>query len=270
MAGQAWITAREKLLENMVRYFKQQSGVMAIFVSGSVAEGTADCYSDIDFRVVVEKEALDFFIANKFAAPLMWGELMFNEYNLDRGRNVCVSHFKPFNKVDVFYYAKHDLIPSPWHNKGIKIIHDPFGIVRQMRDDSSGMQVAYTQEQAEALINKALACAHEVFRRANRGEIVYAMELLGEFRSKIIEADDMLHHRLPEGFSHFEKRGGPELVSVIHASYCSGDKQKILQSLNALILLFKGLLVRLEQNYELSRDLPADMQSLDFLAKRSS
>ena len=46
--------ARQKLYGTVVDYFINRQGLEALYVQGSVAENSADEWSDIDFRVVIK------------------------------------------------------------------------------------------------------------------------------------------------------------------------------------------------------------------------
>lgn len=45
------IKEREKTLERIIVTFHNMDGIIGMFLSGSLADGTSDEYSDIDFRV---------------------------------------------------------------------------------------------------------------------------------------------------------------------------------------------------------------------------
>ncbi|MEO0373900.1 MAG: nucleotidyltransferase domain-containing protein, partial [Cyanobacteria bacterium P01_A01_bin.17] len=120
-------TARLRLLDNMTDYFHRQDGVEALYLQGSVADGSADEFSDIDLRVVVQPDFYEQVISDRFLAPQSWGEWVYNEWT-DRGW-VCVSHFKPFNKVDVLYFLPEKLQPSPWFRLPTQVIYDPTSLV---------------------------------------------------------------------------------------------------------------------------------------------
>ena len=46
--------ARQLLYDRVVNYFSQRKGVEALYLQGSIAENSADGWSDLDFRVVVK------------------------------------------------------------------------------------------------------------------------------------------------------------------------------------------------------------------------
>jgi hypothetical protein len=199
--------ARGALLATACEALSQYQGVVGIFLGGSLAAGTADAYSDIDLRVVVTPDRHRWFIEHRRKIPNSWPGFLFNEW-LPRTQH-CVSHFKPFNKIDIFYYAADALKPSPWYTLPIKPLHDPEGFVSNLIANSTGLGFEVTEDEVDYSISKGLSAAHEAFRRARRGEILYAQTLLDEFRQHIMQADDLLFDRTPDLMLHakFDQRG---------------------------------------------------------------
>lgn len=90
----------------------------------------------------------------------MWDELLYNEYSTS-WKNMCVSHFKPFIKVDIFYYIETDLLPSLWFNKGIKIILDKKNFLNERVNNSRELEFEMPNKEINILINKGLALVHK-------------------------------------------------------------------------------------------------------------
>src|SRR5205807_7066222 len=95
------IGARDRLLSFAHQRFASDIDVVGLFLSGSLAAGTADAYSDIDLRVVVKPEKHGWFIEHRREIPTSWPDFLFNEWR--PGTNHCVSHFRSFVKIDIFY-----------------------------------------------------------------------------------------------------------------------------------------------------------------------
>ena len=198
-----------------------QNDIEALYIQGSVAASSTDEFSDLDFRVVIQPKAYQKYISKRFDIPKQWGEWLYNEWT-DRSW-VCVSHFKPFNKVDLLYLKPKELKPSPWFLLPTKVIYDSKGLVQQVIQASQESEFTLlTTEEVERLISKGLAYAEEVYRRVMRNELFYAQSQLDNFRCILIQFDDYLQHSLPSsGFgssSHFEQRGSQALVEVLRCS----------------------------------------------------
>ncbi len=211
-----------------VGWFKSDVSVLGIFLGGSVAAGSADAYSDIDLRIVVESEQHSQFVEKRREIPAQWLGFLFNEW-LPSTQH-CVSHFLPFGKIDIFYYDAARLVPSPWYRLPIRILHDPTGIVAEVVEQSAGLTFAVRADELDISISKGLAAAQETYRRAKRGELFYAQTLLDELRYHMMQADDWLHDRTPETtvLAKFERRAGSALQAVLAASYCQREGKAII------------------------------------------
>lgn len=247
------IQERGRILERMCDYFVHKADTMALFVRGSIAEGTADPWSDIDFAVVVRDASFERFCTERHSAPQQWGDLLFNSGAM--GPNMCVSHFAPFIKVDVFYYCAADLSPSPWHARGLRILHDPHGVVRELCERSRRMSFRAEPETVNRNINQALASAHEVLRRVERGELAYAQSILDSLRRNLALADDFLHDRPTMGLSHFEARcTDPRLLAALGAAYPRGhEPAAILQAVQALVPMLREQIAAMAAKFSLDR-----------------
>jgi predicted nucleotidyltransferase len=258
--------ARQSLLDNIVEYFVGRKGVEALYIQGSVAAGAADEFSDIDFRIVVEPKLYEQYILERFSAPKQWGEWIYNEW---AGKSwVCVSHFKPFNKVDVLYFKPEELKPSPWFALPTKVIYDPQGLIQQIIQDSQDLEnTLLNTDEIDRLISKGLAYAEEVYRRVMRGELFYAQSQLDSFRWVLIQLDDFLCHSFPfSGFgspSHFEQRGSQILIEAMKFSYTTLDKQLILQALKQLLKPYQTQIIELYKIVPLKRDRKTDLYWVD-------
>lgn len=255
------INARGKLFNNIVQYFLVKEGIEALFVVGSIAAGTADEFSDIDLRVVVSSQLHQQFVAKRLSAPLQWGEFLYNEW-LENAIH-CVSHFQPFNKVDVFYLTQQHLQPSPWYSLPIQVVYDPKGLVAAVIEASKNLTFIPSLTEIDRTISKGLACAQEVYRQVQRGELFYAHSLLDQTRFYIIQADDYLLKKPPYGFSHSQSRASKPVIDALCASYSELDKQAILANLTSLFEVYRVQVICLHNMFSLERDIESDLYSID-------
>ena len=197
------------------------SAVVGIFLGGSLAAGNADAYSDIDLRVVVTPEKHLWFVDQRREIPKQWSEFLFNEWVPNAQH--CVSHFRPFAKIDIFYYSTGLLHPSPWYGLPIKILHDPQGFVADLVTRSKTLRFSVSVDDVDYAISKGIAAIHEAYRRSHRGELLFAQMLFDELRHRVMQADDWLHDRTPETtvLAKFDRRGSSEVLAVLSDSYCA-------------------------------------------------
>ena len=221
--------ARERLLKKAVNYFAHDPAVLGIFLGGSMAAGTADAYSDIDLRVVISPDEHQRFVRNRLEMPREWGDFLFNEWL--EGAEHCVSHFRPFGKIDVFYISLAEFLPSPWYSLPTEVLYDPRGLVKDTITKSKGLAFTIPEEEIDRSVSKGLASAHEAYRRLRRGELFFAQSLLGSLRDYMIQADDWIYRRPPQAvrFSGLEKRANPLLIEAFKSSYVGLDAASIEQ-----------------------------------------
>ena len=260
--------ARQNLFNKVVEYFFSKEGVEALYLQGSVAAGSADEFSDIDFRVVIQPKFYEQYISERFSAPQNWGEWLYNEW-ADRFW-VCVSHFKPFNKIDVVYLKLEELQPSPWFLLPTKVIYDPQDLVRQVIKDSQKLKFTLLDsKEVDRMVSKGLAYAEEIYRRVMRDELFYAQSQIDSFRWILIQIDDYFQNSLPcSGFgspSHFEQRGSKALIEVLKFSYTTLEKQSMLQALCKLLKIYQQQVIKLHEIFSWNRDRAIDLYWIDIL-----
>ncbi|MFA1624866.1 nucleotidyltransferase domain-containing protein [Rhizobium mongolense] len=259
-------SARSDLLATAVGWFKREQDVVGIFLGGSVAAGSADAYSDIDLRIVVQPEHHLHYVERRREIPTQWPGFLFNEW-LPNTQH-CVSHFQPFGKIDIFYYDAAKLTPSPWYRLQIRILHDPRGIVTDLVKRSEELPFLVGESDVDLSISKGLAAAHETYRRAKRGELFYAQTLLDELRHHVMQADDWLHDRTPETtvMAKFDNRASGEVLSSLAMSYCPCLDEAILAALSSLARAYRNQVLALHEKFQLSRPLRNDVAALDMVA----
>ena len=250
----------------MTEYFRHRPGTVGLFFCGSVAEDTADLSSDLDVRVIVAEEHFEQFCAERETAPATWGQLLFNTGAMES--HVCVSHFAPLVKVDVFYYRRNDLAPSPWIARGVRILLDAQGAVQNLVERSVGMVFRTEPAAGNRTINDALAGAHEVIRRVERGELAYAQLLLAKVRWHMAVAEAYLHDKPPIGLSHFETRcNDDELLRAVTDSHPLHRGDSILVALKRLLPILRRQMTALQDRFSLDRNPARDEMSLSIMEK---
>ncbi|MCL2648061.1 MAG: nucleotidyltransferase domain-containing protein [Phycisphaerales bacterium] len=260
--------AREKLLNTVVTFFRRDSSVLGILLGGSLPTGAADAFSDIDLRVIVEPGSHKRFVADRLKMPESWGRLMFNEWV--PGTTHCVSHFRPFGKIDIFYIAADALAPSPWLALPTRILHDPRGLLADVIARSQYLKFEVAPDAIERVIGKGLASAHEAVRRLCRGELCHSQALLEELRTWMAHLDDLLKGRAPQAvvFTRFEKRASKALLNTFAASYVSLDPVQIERALLDLAAIFRTQMLTAHDQFGLSYRRDRDLHAIDIVLKR--
>ncbi|WP_332304092.1 hypothetical protein [Rhizobium sp. GR12] len=255
--------ARDRLISVAFSHFSTDPDVLGMFISGSLAAKSSDAYSDIDLRVVVRTERHSWFAEHRRNFPQQWPGFLFNEWM--PGTSHCVSHFRPFNKIDIFYLDAAKLTPSPWYRLPTIILHDPERIVADLTNRSRDMTFTFTADDIDVSISKGLAAAHETYRRAKRGELFYSQTLMDELRQHVMQSDDWLHGRTPETavLAKFDRRSSPEVSQALTDSYCELDADMILKALSHLLVVYRAQIVRLHELFRLDRSIENDLVASD-------
>src|SRR5579863_2410615 len=144
MRESALIDARDQLLSSAHQHFTSDADVVGLFLSGSLAAGSSDAYSDIDLRVVVLPEREAWFIEHRCEIPRSWPGFLFNEWR--PGARHCVSHFRYFVKIDIFYFSEKSLQPSPWYGLPTRVLFDPHGVIERLLRASAGLRFEVTDK----------------------------------------------------------------------------------------------------------------------------
>lgn len=266
---QELVLAREALLERTVSFFAEQPDVIGIFLGGSLPAGSADAYSDIDLRVIATPEGQARLVAGRLEWPAHWGDLLFNEWL--NGAQHCVSHFRPFLKIDVFYWTPNMFTPSPWFRMPAKVFLDRNGSVQSVLAQSQTLTFPVPAGvEVSRILSKALGGLHEVVRRARRGELCFAQSLLDELRSNMTRLDGWIHGFEPSAPQDLKLavRVSPALASAFARSYVGLNASDIDDAVVALGHALAQQIPELHRKFELNRPLAADLFAVDLVTKR--
>lgn len=261
---------RDQLLETAVRFFSADPAIVGVFLGDSLAAGSADAWSDIDLRIVVTTDRHGYYVDRRRETPKQWPGFLLNEWV--PGAQHCVSHFRPFGKIDISYYDAAALAPSPWYRLPIRILHDPEGIVADIIERSRGLPFTVSDDDLDFSISKGLAAAHETYRRARRGELFHALSLLDELRQHIMRANDWLHNRTPETAvaAKFYMRGSSAILAALKVSYSPCETDAIMSALRLLAETYRMQILELHGKFCLARPLASDLEAIDILKERFS
>ena len=194
------IKARTSILENACSDLSAMKGVSGLFLGGSLADDSADCYSDIDLRVVVEDQHFLDVVGGRENAPVHWGDFLFHE---TIGPNLTVSYYRPFNKIDLFYYKVSELSASPWYSLPTKILLDNKNIIANILNKSKDLKFEVSNIEILNLNRKAVAIITEVVKRIARGEYLYAHRMTTNLVEVVLGINDCLDGVPPLGSSKF-------------------------------------------------------------------
>ena len=263
------IQARETLLDRAVSFFTNQPDVVGIFLAGSLPAGSADAYSDIDLRIIATLEGQTRLVEGRLEWPTQWGDLLFNEW-LD-GTEHCVSHFRPFLKIDVFYWTPEIFRPSPWFRMPARVFLDRIGVVQDVLSRSQSLAFpAPSPDEVSRILSKALAGTHEVVRRARRGELHFAHSLLDELRFNMARLDGWILGLEPAAPPDLKlaARLSPDLTTAFARSYVGLNATALDDAVVALADALARQIPELHRRFGLKRPLAADLSAAELVTGR--
>ncbi|EDX82331.1 hypothetical protein S7335_888 [Synechococcus sp. PCC 7335] len=269
ISQQQLVLERDQLLQRVSAYFSKQQDVVGAFVAGSIPNGSADAYSDIDLRVVATPAGQERLIIEKFDMPALWGDWLFNEWR--SGTQHCVSHFRSFLKIDVFYWNVETLQPSPFLRFDTDILFDRTGQVQELLNQSALLTFPPPETiEVSRVISKALACAHEAIRKAKRGELFYAQSLLDSLRSYMIQMEDWLCSFEPVTVADFkiEHRISERLRAALAPSYAPLEAITLEAVTIELSKVLSDQISELHSCFDLQRPLENDTYAVELVTKQ--
>lgn len=175
---------REILLRSALKDLTADPNVLAIYLGGSLAKENFDNYSDIDLHTIVKSEKRTEFIGNKRKRAEEWGNVLFHEDANPYGP-VVVTHYDCFVKIDSWYHAPEEIMPSIWL-KGVEALYDPNNIISTIIKESSTFTYNLQVDEVEYWKGKILAFAHETYRAVMRKEMYHADFNLDRLRWLIV------------------------------------------------------------------------------------
>ncbi|CAH0292868.1 hypothetical protein SRABI84_04260 [Peribacillus simplex] len=237
---------RDILLENAFKDLSADTDVLAIYLAGSLAKGNDDNYSDIDLHTIVISERQADFLKRKRNRANNWGNVTFHE-DYNPSSPYVVTHYNTFVKVDSWYHAPEEIVPSIWL-KEVEVIYDPFNIMSHVIKESEKLVYKPSPNEVEHWRGKVLAFVHETYRAVMRREMLYALSNLDRIRWLIVSGWYMEmeeHVDVPYGVwtkieGNRSKLDGTQL-SLLESWDCGRNSNEIIKTLRRMIPEFLRL-----------------------------
>jgi hypothetical protein len=222
---------RKRLMDNIERDLTSDSNVKAVFYGGSLGSNNTDNYSDIDLRIVVDRNVIQEYRAKKKQRAHNWGDILFFEgYEQE---SFIIAHYDSFIKADIFYYEENELTPSVWL-QDLYIVHDPYNIITDIHRKSNQLQYNFSKEDVEAWRTKYFSFMHEAYRRAMRGEYYYALQSIDYLRLSIASGWYMEMGIQPNSFGDWAKIEGERSylkewqLDLLQKWFSSGNSHEVI------------------------------------------
>jgi len=230
---------RKNLLNRAIENFKSQNAVVGIFLGGSIAKNNEDLFSDIDLRIVVTEDQFDEYIQRKHHLMSELDQVLFFE-DMNANAPFTIAHYSNFIKIDLFIYTFSRIQPSIWFS-GILIVFDPSERLQEALKSSNDLKYQVTKGEVEIWMGKVYSYIHEVYRRVVREEYYYALTMINNLRSFIVNGWDMEVNRLPNDTWDWSKIEGarsllePWQLSLLSSWMCDRNQEEIMKTLASMI-----------------------------------
>ncbi|WP_409300472.1 nucleotidyltransferase domain-containing protein [Peribacillus sp. SCS-155] len=233
-------------MENALKDLTMDDDVLAIYQAGSLAKGNFDHYSDIDLHIIVNHEKIANFIKEKRERSRKWGEALFYE-DSNPLSPVVVTHYDSFVKVDSWYHAPEEVVPSIWL-KGCRVLYDPHKVITDIIKEASLIVYNPSSEEIVFWRGKVLAFIHETYRAVMRGEIYYALSNLDRIRWLIVAGWYMeKEEHLDGAYGVWSKIEGARSkldewqLSLLEAWECNRDANEVMKTMMSFLPEFLRL-----------------------------
>ncbi|MGH2317813.1 nucleotidyltransferase domain-containing protein [Planococcus sp. SE5232] len=233
--------------------------VLAIYLAGSLAKQNFDNYSDIDLHIIVKPEKKNAFIEKKCIRAEKWGHVLFHENANPRGP-VVVTHYNCFVKVDSWYHALGEIMPSIWL-KGVKVLYDPNRLICPVIKESSEITYKISIDEVEFWKGKILAFAHETYRAVMREEMLHAEFNLDRMRWLVVSGWYMeMDEHFDASYGSWSKVEGKRSIlnsrqlSVLEEWRCRRESDELLVTVTSMIPEILRLNRRLSEKTGMNAD----------------
>ncbi|MAF90615.1 MAG: hypothetical protein CL674_05015 [Bdellovibrionaceae bacterium] len=231
-------------------FFLNQSGVGAVFLSGSAASGEMDQYSDIDLGVV----CLDDQLREKiWQERLNWNfKSWFHRMDADHIKSHFIIYiFKPDIHVDINFYTYSDLpgeFESPFlviDDKAGKLDSWAKSLNRKNEIQPDWSRVNHEQE-------RFWVCVHYTWAHCSRGELYDCAIFISDIRSILENWFVRLNGEAFFNSRKIESRLGDELRQQMKDCFPGPDTKEIKKALLQLIALENLYSEKIETNLKVN------------------
>lgn len=247
-----------ELLERVFARFRDDIRAVGLVLGGSLAQGGADFYSDVDLYVVVRDGAFADVFAERNSTAEAVGSPLFN-FAVDPVPGGSTDQIVVYDgpvKFDFMYLRESDLRPHPrWD--GCVVLKDTHGRVGSVvaRSEALGPPRPRAEDLSE-LNQKFWTWCWYAFGKIERGELWEALDGLHSIRSlALVPLLDWTAERPHEGYRRLERKTNREQAARLSATVAPVRATSLHAALRAEVELFRELRAAVLDRYGLTIDL---------------
>jgi predicted nucleotidyltransferase len=246
------------LLERVFARFRDDTRAVGLVLSGSLAKGGADFYSDVDLYVMVRDGAFEDVLAERTATAEALGSPLFG-FAVDPVAGGSTDHIVLYEgpvKFDFMYLRESDLGPHPrWD--GCVVLKDTDGRLGTVVARSEALGPPRPSAEVLWELNqKFWTLSWYAFGKIERGELWEALDGLHSIRSlALVPLLDWIAERRHEGYRRLEPKTNQKQTSRLSATVAPMRASALHAALRAEVELFRELRGAVLERYGLSIDL---------------
>jgi predicted nucleotidyltransferase len=264
VAGLDLLSAHRALLERAVNYFRDEDRVVGIILGGSLAQGAADFYSDIDLYIVARDESFQTVFEERDVSATTIGSPLFR-FAVDPvpggSRDYIVMYPGPI-KLDLMYYRESEIKPDrKWTSR--RVLKDESGSLETVVSRSTMFRPDRPEPRALLELNqKFWTWCWYVFGKVMRGERWEALDGIHTIRSDaLLPLLDWMSDWPHEGYRRLERKADPETAARLAATVARLRPESLYAALQAELDLFCALRAAAFDSFGLTFD-PAPEEAL--------
>jgi predicted nucleotidyltransferase len=246
-------------MQRFVAACQADERVVAAFLGGSYARGTADAYSDLDLSLIATDAAYDDFVAGRAAFLRLLGDLVFLEdFDLE---NL------------VFFIFADDTEGELWFGSQSHLEHIHSGPYRVLLDKRAILAGAVFPEREPAQADQIETLRRQIFwfwhelshftTAMARGQLWWAHGQLEALRHNCINLARLRYNFADadvgsESYFKVERALPIDQLSPLQATYCPLEQAVMLQAARVIVRFYQELAPALAQAHGLTY--PADLE----------
>ncbi|TAJ50169.1 MAG: nucleotidyltransferase domain-containing protein [Herbiconiux sp.] len=235
------------VVERIVVRIAQDARVVGVAVTGSLAAGLGDEYSDVDLVLAVRDDAFEEVEAERLALIASWAPLIvgFTGEHVGEPRVIISVIGPPLVHVDLKFVRLSDFGASvirPW------LIHDPAGALAAAVVEHPGAEESVDAQWIE---DRFWVWVHYAAAKLGRGELFEVIDMLALMRSAALGPLAAVRAGIdPRGVRRLES-AAPRDSDELRATVSRHDRKEAGEALRAAVRLYRSW----------SRDIPFDRRT---------
>ena len=248
--------SQQHVLDRFVEACERDERVVAAFLGGSYAGGTADEHSDLDFGLITTDEAYkDFYVERDAFIRLLGEPALVEDFDLP---DVFFFIFSDGTECELAIGRERDF--AHIHSGPYRVLVDKRGVLNGVFFPPHEVD---QDKQTEALRRRLYWFWHDLshfITAMARGQLWWAYGQLDELRLQCVDLARLRHDFSAEtqGYEKVEKAVPVEHLAPLRSTFCPMERDAMLQAGLAIIRFYKELAPGLAQTHGLTY--PEDLQ----------